>query len=73
MSEELEIELAERLRDASRRVARLDAPDAERARVARRLVALGDAAKHDLARASARLDLLLADLDAGRTPAHEPG
>lgn len=69
MSEQLEVELAERLRDAHRRVARLDAPDAERARIARRLLALTDAAKHDLPRASARLDLLLTDLDAGRTPA----
>jgi hypothetical protein len=36
--------------------------------MARRLIALTDASKRDLVRASARLDLLLADLDAGRLP-----
>ena len=68
MSEELAEELATRLRDAHRRVAGLDAPADEKARVARRLIALTDASKRDLARASQRLDLLLADLDAGRVP-----
>ena len=68
MTEELEVQLATRLRDAHRRVAGLDAPDDQKARVARRLIALTDASKRDLARASARLDLLLADLDAGRLP-----
>jgi hypothetical protein len=69
MSEELEAQLATRLRDAHRRVASLEAPDAQKGRVARRLIALTDASKRDLARASTRLDLLLADLDAGRLPA----
>ena len=59
--------LADRLRDAHRRVASLDLPDDEKASVTRRLLALSDAAKHDLRRASARLDALVADLDAGRT------
>ena len=68
MSEELEAELATRLRDAHRRVASLDVPDDQKARVARRLIALTDASKRDLVRASARLDALLADLDAGRLP-----
>ena len=68
MTEDLSVELARRLRDAHRRVARLEVDEDEKAGWARRLVALSDAAKHDLARASARLDLLLADLDAGRTP-----
>ena len=68
MSEELEVTLAARLRDAHRRVAALDAPDDQKARVARRLIALTDASKRDLVRASARLDALLADLDAGRLP-----
>ena len=68
MSEELEAQLATRLRDAHRRVATLDAPDDQKARVARRLIALTDASKRDLVRASARLDALLADLDAGRLP-----
>lgn len=66
MSEELHVELARRLRDAHRRVASLEGTDDEKARVARRLIALTDASKRDVARASARLDLLLADLDAGR-------
>ena len=71
MSEELEVQLATRLRDAHRRVATLDASEDQKARVARRLIALTDASKIDLERASARLDRLLADLDAGRLPAPE--
>ncbi|MCW2680752.1 MAG: hypothetical protein JWM62_2153 [Frankiales bacterium] len=71
MSEELAAELAVRLRDAHRRVAALDASPDEKARVARRLIALTDASKHDVTRASARLDLLLADLDAGLVPPDE--
>lgn len=69
MSEELAAELAVRLREAHRRVGSLDASPDQKARVARRLIALTDASKHDIGRASARLDLLLADLDAGRYPA----
>ena len=68
MSEELAAELATRLREAHRRVANLHATPDEKARVARRLIALTDASKRDLSRASQRLDLLLADLDAGRVP-----
>ena len=68
MSEELEAQLAVRLRDAHRRVAALEASDDQKARVARRLIALTDASKRDLVRASARLDRLLADLDAGVLP-----
>ncbi len=68
MSEELYVELAERLRDAHRRVASMDAPEDQRARLTRRLIALTDASKRDAGRASARLDALLADLDAGRLP-----
>lgn len=68
MTEELEVQLASRLRDAHRRVAALDAPEDQKARVARRLIAVTDASKRDLGRASARLDALLADLDAGRLP-----
>ena len=67
--EELAASLALRLRDAHRRVASLDAPDDEKARVVARLIALTDTSKRDLGRASRRLDLLLADLDAGRTAA----
>ena len=72
MTEELAAELAVRLRDAHRRVAGLQASPDEKARVAKRLIALTDASKRDVARASARLDLLLADLDAGLVPAEEP-
>ena len=68
MTEELEVQVAVRLRDAHRRVAGLDVPEDQKARVARRLIALTDASKRDLARASTRLDALLADLDAGRLP-----
>jgi hypothetical protein len=67
--DDLAATLALRLRDAHRRVASLDASDDEKARVAGRLIALTDASKRDLGRASRRLDLLLADLDAGRTAA----
>ncbi|MCW2615583.1 MAG: hypothetical protein JWN08_2577 [Frankiales bacterium] len=66
MSDDLHVELAGRLRDAHRRVASLQVDDDEKARVAARLIALTDASKRDVVRASARLDLLLADLDAGR-------
>ena len=66
MSEELHVELARRLREAHRRVASLDVDEDEKRRTAMRLIALTDASKRDVARASARLDLLLADLDAGR-------
>ena len=66
MTEELHQELARRLRDAHRRVASLDVDEDEKRRVATRLIALTDASKRDVARASVRLDLLLADLDAGR-------
>jgi len=68
VSEELHVELARRLREAHRRVASLEGTDEEKRRLASRLIALTDASKRDVARASARLDLLLADLDAGRTP-----
>jgi hypothetical protein len=71
VSEELAAQLAVRLRDAHRRVATLDASPDEKGRVARRLIALTDASKHDVARASARLDMLLADLDAGLLPPDE--
>ena len=60
--------LAVRLREAHRRVGRLEAEPEVKARVARRLIALTDASKHDVDRAAARLDALLADLDAGRLP-----
>ena len=72
MSEELHVELARRLKEAHRRVASLPVDDDEKRRVATRLIALMDAAKRDLPRASARLDLLLADLDAGRRLGPEP-
>jgi hypothetical protein len=68
VSEELYVELAERLRDAHRRVASMDAPEDQKASFTRRLIALTDASKRDAGRASARLDALLADLDAGRLP-----
>lgn len=68
-TEPLHVQLAERLRQAHRRVGSLDLPSQEKGRVAQRLIALSDAAKHDVARASARLDRLLADLDAGRVSA----
>lgn len=59
-------ELARRLREAHRRVARLPIDDETKTQVRRRLLALTDAAKRDLSCASQRLDGLLADLDAGR-------
>ena len=68
MTDELHVQLAERLRDAHRRVAHLDASPDDKGRVVRRLLALTDASKHDVGRASLRLDRLLADLDAGRLP-----
>ena len=71
MTEDLSVELAGRLRDAHRRVARMEGTEDEKARVARRLIALTDASKRDVTRASARLDLLLADLDAGLLPPDE--
>lgn len=73
MSEDLHVELAQRLRDAHRRVRTLEVDDAEKARVATRLIALTDASKRDVMRASQRLDLLLADLDAGRRLSDDDG
>ena len=73
MTEELHVELARRLRDAHRRVASLEVDEDEKRRVATRLIALTDASKRDVVRASARLDLLLADLDAGRRLGPDPG
>ncbi len=63
--------LAERLREAHKRVRTLDLPQEDKARAARRLIALTDASKHDIDRASARLDAFLADLDAGRVTPEE--
>jgi hypothetical protein len=73
VSDELAAQLAARLVDAHRRVAALDAAPEEKSRLARRLIALTDASKRDLARASVRLDLLMADLEAGRVPPAEGG
>ena len=69
--DELFADLSRRLREAHRRVGSLDVPQEQKARVVSRLLAVSDAAKHDLGRASARLELLLADLDAGRIPTPE--
>lgn len=60
--------LADRLRDAHRRVGSLDEPDDVKGAVTRRLIAITDASKYDLRRAAERLDALVADLDAGRLP-----
>ncbi len=66
MSEEdLFAALSERLREAHRRVAQLDAAPEVKARVTKRLIAVTDASKHDLQRAAERLDALFAELDAG--------
>ena len=51
----------------------LEADDATKQAVQKRLIALTDASKHDLAPASERLDLLLADLAAGRYGEAERG
>lgn len=64
--------LADRLRDAHRRVPSLDVPDDQKARAARRLLAISDASKQDVDRAAKRLDALLADWDAGRVGASDP-
>ncbi len=66
-ADDLAASLSVRLRDAHRRVALLDVPGDEKTCVAARLIELTDASKRDLGRASHRLDLLLAELDAGRT------
>jgi hypothetical protein len=66
--EELFVDVANRLRDAHRRVAALEWPEDEKARVLRRLLAISDATKHSLSRAAARLDALETDLDSGWRP-----
>ena len=68
MPEDDHVVLAERLKEAHRRLRAAQLPPEDKARAARRLIALTDASKRDLVRASARLDALLADLDAGRLP-----
>jgi hypothetical protein len=74
--------LAERLREAHRRVARADLDAAARRDLTRRLLALTDAAKHDAASASRRLDAFLGRLheatdggaETGRPgDGHDPG
>jgi hypothetical protein len=69
VTDDLAVELADRLRDAHRRIAALDLPEDEKISAARRLIALSDTAKSDLGSASRRLDRLLADLDEGGTVA----
>ena len=73
MSDDLDAELfdslSQRLRTGHRRVAALEGDDEQKARAVRRLIAITDASKHDLRRASERLDVFLADLDAGRVAA----
>ncbi len=64
-------QLAERLKQAHRRVRELPLPPEDKQRVTQRLLALTDASKHDVGRAALRLDRLLADLDEGRAPASE--
>jgi hypothetical protein len=66
--DELFADLSERLRLTHRRVAALEVSADEKARITRRLIAISDASKHELTRAAARLDVLNADLDAGRRP-----
>ena len=70
---ELFADLSRRLRDAHRSVGALHASDEVKQSVQKRLIALTDASKHDLATASKRLDLLLADLQAGRYSDPTPG
>lgn len=67
MSDELQLELAARLRDAHRRVAAMDLQLDEKVCLVRRLIALADASKHDVGRAAQRLDRFLGDLDDHRT------
>ena len=52
-------ELSIGLRNAHRRVAQSDVPDAEKASITRNLLAISDASKHDLVRAKQRLDRLV--------------
>ena len=63
--------LSRRLRLGHQRVAALDVDDEQKGRAIRRLIAITDASKHDLGRASERLDVFLADLDAGRIAASD--
>ena len=60
---ELAAQLAERLRDAHRRVASLDIGPEQKSSITRRLLVITDASKHSVPRASRRLDALLAELD----------
>ena len=73
MSDDLDAELfnslSERLRIGHRRVATFEGDEEQKARAVRRLIAITDASKHDLRRAYERLDVFLADLDAGRVAA----
>jgi hypothetical protein len=66
---QLAAQLAERLREAHRRVAALDVDGEQKSSITRRLVVIGDASKHSVSRASRRLDALLAELDEGRPAA----
>jgi hypothetical protein len=61
--EELFLQLADRLRDAHRRVAALEVDAAEKSSITRQLLVISDASKHSVMRASQRLDTFLADLE----------
>ena len=70
-AEDLFDSLSRRLRLGHKRVAALEVDDEQKGRAIRRLIAITDASKHDLGRASERLDIFLADLDAGRIAASD--
>ncbi|GAA2492739.1 hypothetical protein GCM10010406_31060 [Streptomyces thermolineatus] len=61
--------VAARLKQAHARVRALEIPEETRVVLSRRLLVITAASKHDLADAARRLDVLVADLDAGRIPA----
>jgi hypothetical protein len=69
VTEDAAAQLADRLRDAHRRVRSLKVPDDEKARATRRLLAISDASKHDVQRAAKRLEQFLSDLDERRIAA----
>ncbi|MGW0390100.1 SCO5555 family protein [Streptomyces sp. NPDC003042] len=60
--------VADRLKEAHRRVRTLQVPEGVRMALSRKLLVVTATAKHDLADAARRLDRLMKDLDEGRFP-----
>ncbi|WP_431782987.1 hypothetical protein [Streptomyces chumphonensis] len=60
--------VADRLKEAHRKVRALQVPEGEREALTRKLLVITAAAKHDLASAAQRLERLMEEIDGRRFP-----